>query len=416
MNTTELVTPNWHVILIHYPLGLLSVGIIIEILGFLWKRSSARTAGRWMILLGALALIPAATSGMYAYRQALVKAGEYPGTWHEIVQQNRFTSPVQWELFHRHMLFNGWGTGAMAFAALVFLGSSDRWRRTLYIPLLLILLGGYGLLVSGAWHGGEGVYRYGTGVEGPKGVVLQVDARPVVAKVERAVQPIQLHVFLAGVTVALALAALGLSLRGLTEGDQVDETWYQMQQARRLEEQPRPHNDPIPPGHEPYPMDDPPPRRSGVVSKVTVMTPAPTASARWWLLGALVAIGTAAAGLWFANILKWQTLRDEFKNSWQTPNFHRMAAHASLGAGIIVLALLMALIGRVARKSKLLFAFFALLTLAVIGSQVWVGTLLLYDGAGEGSLKVMDAGMPAAAPTPTPPPATRPAGAVARAG
>lgn len=50
----QFISPNWHVILIHYPLGLLAVGILIEFFSFLgWRRSGFRTAGRWMILLGA---------------------------------------------------------------------------------------------------------------------------------------------------------------------------------------------------------------------------------------------------------------------------------------------------------------------------------------------------------------------------
>jgi hypothetical protein len=35
----EFIHPNWHVILIHLPLGLLGVGVVIELLSFLWRRS-----------------------------------------------------------------------------------------------------------------------------------------------------------------------------------------------------------------------------------------------------------------------------------------------------------------------------------------------------------------------------------------
>ena len=43
----EYISPNWHAILIHAPLGLLSVGIILELMGFLWRRSGLRPAARW---------------------------------------------------------------------------------------------------------------------------------------------------------------------------------------------------------------------------------------------------------------------------------------------------------------------------------------------------------------------------------
>src|SRR3954471_1276956 len=68
----EYITPNWHAVLIHAPLGLLSVGIAMEVLGlFLWRKSAARMAARWMILLGAITAVPAVTSGIYAYRDVI---------------------------------------------------------------------------------------------------------------------------------------------------------------------------------------------------------------------------------------------------------------------------------------------------------------------------------------------------------
>ena len=42
----RLIIPNYHVILVHYPLALLAMGLLIEIFSFLWRRSSARAAGR----------------------------------------------------------------------------------------------------------------------------------------------------------------------------------------------------------------------------------------------------------------------------------------------------------------------------------------------------------------------------------
>ena len=47
------IHPNFHVILIHYPLGLLTLGVLIETLCAVWRHPSLRSAGRWMLLLGA---------------------------------------------------------------------------------------------------------------------------------------------------------------------------------------------------------------------------------------------------------------------------------------------------------------------------------------------------------------------------
>src|SRR5205807_2675734 len=62
----RFLNPNYHVILIHYPLGVFVLGVILEMFSFFWRKSSVRSAARWMILLGALLSIPAATSGIAA--------------------------------------------------------------------------------------------------------------------------------------------------------------------------------------------------------------------------------------------------------------------------------------------------------------------------------------------------------------
>src|SRR3954454_23424604 len=62
----ELVSPNLHVVLVHFPLALLAAGLLVEVFSFLYRRSTVRVAGRWMILLGALSLVPTALTGAYA--------------------------------------------------------------------------------------------------------------------------------------------------------------------------------------------------------------------------------------------------------------------------------------------------------------------------------------------------------------
>src|SRR5688572_1229892 len=65
--TNELIIPNWHVILIHYPLGVFMLGMLLELLLLVFRHHGpVRSAARWMIVLGALAGLPAAYSGMYA--------------------------------------------------------------------------------------------------------------------------------------------------------------------------------------------------------------------------------------------------------------------------------------------------------------------------------------------------------------
>ena len=48
------INPNFHVILVHLPLGVFLLGVLIELLSFMYRRSTLSVAGRWMVLLGAL--------------------------------------------------------------------------------------------------------------------------------------------------------------------------------------------------------------------------------------------------------------------------------------------------------------------------------------------------------------------------
>ena len=53
----EFINPNWHVILIHYPLGVFMLGLLLEVAFLIFRYQGAvRIAARWMIVLGALLL------------------------------------------------------------------------------------------------------------------------------------------------------------------------------------------------------------------------------------------------------------------------------------------------------------------------------------------------------------------------
>jgi uncharacterized membrane protein len=168
----EFINPNLHVILIHYPLGLLVVGTLIEFFSFLgWRKSAFRAAGRWMLLIGILSLTPTLFSGLYA----LADVNKLPATetsegtpddakWHEIRQQ----SPIQgeaWDFMVTHAWSNAIGSTLLLITCVLWMGSSDDWRRKLHFVWLLLLIAGLGTIIYGAWFGGEMVYRHGVGVE-----------------------------------------------------------------------------------------------------------------------------------------------------------------------------------------------------------------------------------------------------------
>src|SRR5438093_1597912 len=99
--TDQFINPNYHVVLIHAPLALLIVGTLIEVFSFLWRRSGFRAAGRWMILIGALAAVPTVTSGLYAMWDVNNPDNMEGMTWHAI----RADSPVKgdaWDMLQDH--------------------------------------------------------------------------------------------------------------------------------------------------------------------------------------------------------------------------------------------------------------------------------------------------------------------------
>src|SRR5688572_6726258 len=227
----EFINPNLHVILIHYPLGLLVVGTLIEFFSFLgWRKSAFRAAGRWMLLIGILSLTPTMFSGLYA----LADVNKLPATetsegtpddatWEQIRQQ----SPIQgeaWDFMTRHAWSNAIGSCVLLITCVLWMGSSDDWRRKLHFVWLLLLVAGLGTLIFGAWYGGEMVYRHGVGVEQIRetasesksladddegtgtGSVATIEQTDWKQRLGYYAPPLQVHTILAGTAVSLALA------------------------------------------------------------------------------------------------------------------------------------------------------------------------------------------------------------------
>lgn len=399
----RLVIPNYHVILIHYPLALLAMGLLIEILSFLWRRSSARAAGRWMILLGTLCMVPAATSGVYALFDIAAHGQEQTDSWQDVKDGSGFTDH-DWALARDHVLFNSAATGLALFAVVVWIGSTDRVRRALYVPVLLALLIAMGLMTEGAWHGGEMVFRKGFGVEGNKGV-LQMASVPASAtlreKIDMRASPRQLHLIFAGIVFAIAAAALGLSIRrSVTD----EHPWIP---ANRLREERIEILDP----------DDPeatlrPGSLLGALNDTSnaIFPPREIRPARFWVVAAIATILTIFGGLYIGGFLVWPNVIDwpAAKNAMldiNTPGQRRMAAHIVFGASILVLTVILACLARWAPRARVFLGACALLLIAVMAAQVWIGILLLYDGD-TGPLSRMKHSQ--AMPTTQPAPASQP--------
>lgn len=367
----ELIRPNWHVILIHYPLGLLAIGLLIEVFSFLWRRSTFRTAGRWMVLLGALLSVPALTTGLYAFRDVVAPGVAEPGdAWHEVVRQSPW-SQEQWGLMRRHVLYASTGVGLSVLAVFVWLAVSDASRRRMHWPLVVVALAGLGALTVGAWYSGEAVYRHGTAVERPgydrpesesrhdRGQAAS-DRGGAAFDVEAVVPPMQLHVLLAGLTVAAAVAALGLSVH-----------WWNRERRFKVDELAEHLAAVGPPvtDAEGRPVVDEPEAVALVGTSASMPFPA-----RYWLVTLVLGAGAFASGLWQSNDWQFQ--------SWSPDGWRdepRLAWHLTGGAAIAVTVLLLTLLTRFFRRWRAIGYLVGLLLVVLVAAQAWLGIAMLYD-------------------------------------
>lgn len=365
--TDQFINPNYHPLLIHYPIALLFAGTAIECFCFLgWRRHGFRAAGRWMILLGALLAVPAALSGIFALNDvatAGVSEADANGSWHQLAAASPLVKDTAaWSTLVRHVWLQSIATALVLFAATSWLASSDRLRSKLHFVYLLILLAGIGLTGTGAWFGGEGVYRHAVGVMNP------AHPEPVATGLAYYVDPEQAHIVGAGLAVALAALAIALSFRAMVIA-RVPEDFHGIADALGSHV------------NEPDGILDAP--TPATMNELSQRVP----SARFALLASLAALLTAAGGWWIlarsgsASVLAfhdlWMWIRDNTQNNgfWLT----RRLAHVICGLSIVVIPLLIAITTRWMPRSRMFLSLLTCLLLVAIAGQIWLGVLLVND-------------------------------------
>jgi hypothetical protein len=221
-------------------------------------------------------------------------------------------------------------------------------------------------------------------------------------RIELMLPPVELHIIMAGVATAIALAAIGLSFRKLT-------TTYEEPDKRPIivsEQRMAPHN---PPSSVAMARTINP----GVEIDLRASAPA----ARFWLLAFLIALITALGGLFVlarsANIPldQWKDPKALASQFWtqikpdpirpgQPPDpalgsiifghrVNRLIAHSITGAVIIVLPIFLAFLARFAPRRRMILIACTALLMAAVSWQVWLGILLLYDTS-DGPIKAFN--------------------------
>lgn len=368
----HLISPNLHVIMVHFPLGIFVFGLFLEVFGLLfWRRSSARMAGRWMILFGALLAIPANFTGIDALKDVLTRT------------RGEGLTDQQWALLHKHILFTSIGTGVAALTAVLALGFENLWRRHwfVYAIALALLVGSAVLMTFGSHFGGEGIYLQGIAVK------LKVHTA---AGIDYYMPAQSTHILVSGLAVALGLGALGASLRKMSMIGKREEDAEAERELAALEAGGAPAA-PLPPRRV---TDDMSVART--LNADAAVEAARTPAGRFWILTTLVVAVAFGLGVWLmlqeedflsthhptpANISNevWQTAMATSREPGKGIMQNRRGAHIALGAVLILLPLVLAAAVRWGARHRIIVGALCLLMVGVIAAQIWLGILLTHD-------------------------------------
>ncbi len=290
-------------------IALLTLGVIMVLASYWYRRGMLRAVGRWMVLLGAMACWPAAMSEVCRYYNSVRLAGQVDAAAGELGNEPWYrltrAAPERWELVRHRLWGTTGGTVLVTLGTVIHLGAGDRWRRRLYLPCLGLVVLGIGVL---AW-----TWIAGQGVEATHGPGITVSRS---------------HAMLAGLTVAVAMVALGVSVRRM---------------------------------HEPPPTGG----MAGVGEESLL-----------WIVAMVVAVATAAVGVWVAG-RSWEQLTPVLGQP-------RDLAHMIVGGGIVGLILLLAVLVRRKVRRRCVIGVVGGLLVVLLGVEVWVGILMLYDGSDGG--------------------------------
>jgi uncharacterized membrane protein len=148
---------NWHPMIVHFPIALFLVGFLLDMIGWLTKKDSLKTAGLVLVVLGALGAGAAVVTGLGAEEQAEAQIEALAGGEAALEAHEEIAIATAWVLG-----FVALGRLALAFAGLRMVGA-------LTVALLVVYFGlgsvGAGMLALTGHRGGQLVYKFGAGVQ-----------------------------------------------------------------------------------------------------------------------------------------------------------------------------------------------------------------------------------------------------------
>lgn len=138
------IIPNWHPMLVHFTVTLLSISALLYLAELMLKKPSLLIVARWNLWIGALATILTALAGFDAYNSIA-----HDGPLHAAMTDHKNWAIVTASLF-----------GIIAIWAAI----KHRKATTVSPVFVAIILTASVLLAITGYKGGEVVYRHGGGV------------------------------------------------------------------------------------------------------------------------------------------------------------------------------------------------------------------------------------------------------------
>jgi uncharacterized membrane protein len=137
--------PNVHPLIIHFPLALLSVSLLFDVVGAFMRKDEITRVAWWCQISGSLGLLATVVSGLQA--ESTVSIPQEAG---QVLQT------------HKELAF----LSVTIFSILLFWRISTKSRITQRLRLLFwsLYVGGVLIMWIGAWYGGEMVYQFGVGI------------------------------------------------------------------------------------------------------------------------------------------------------------------------------------------------------------------------------------------------------------
>lgn len=143
MNFSNL--PPMHPALVHFPIALVAVSFLCDLLGRISKSDSLRSAGWWCLILGAIATVIAVPLGYFDMNRAMLDEDT-----HEFVDLHL---RIGWVLLIVVTFLTVWRS--------VYRIKPEREVGGFYLFIALLVTG---LTFFQGWFGGEMVYAHGAGV------------------------------------------------------------------------------------------------------------------------------------------------------------------------------------------------------------------------------------------------------------